>query len=337
MKRNKIIAIVARIVGVVILLTGLRMIGEGVYNYIDEHNQKDWVSISAYVVDVKSEYSHSSTKRTSRARYDITYQYEVDGIEYSDILYNRSKPLAIGDTVKIKYDPDLPSDSTDILSPSIGNMALFIGFGGVLSLVGFFLSGIWALIQRIRRKGQPIEKEELPPEEYITPDNNMKKPKSVSKALVLKIASIVVALGVIMISIKFFPGTKSVDIQTFRVSADAAGYVTENSTTKLREEWRVDSMLVEAASFDNGKIRMDFCVMDTADSSENLYDGMTLPLTDGEVIDSSGMIHEFYSVENETNYVAKIRIRDTIIYVSALSECKNDVIKILDELGYWKE
>ncbi len=336
MKRNKIISTAARIVGVVILLTGLRMIGEGVYNYINEHNQKDWISVSAYVIDVKSEYSHSSTKRGSRARYDITYQYEVDGVEYSDILYNRSKPLAIGDTVKVKYDPDSASDSTDILSPSIGNLVLFIGFGGVLSLAGFFLSGIWALIQKIRRKGQPVEKEELPPEEYITPYNDTKKPKSVSKAFVLKIASIVVVLGVIMISIKFFPGTKSVDVQTFRAFADAAGYVTENSTTKLSEEWRVGSMLVESASFDNGKIRMDFCVMDTADSSEQLYNGMTLPIENGEITDNGGMVHEIYSVENEEQYIAKIRIRDTVIYVSALLEYKSEAIELLETIGYWK-
>lgn len=36
-------------------------------------------------------------------------------------------------------------------------------------------------------------------------------------------------------------------------------------------------------------------------------------------------------------YVAKVRIRDTVLYVSALEEYKAEVIEILETLGYWKE
>lgn len=43
--------------GIIVLILGIRMIGEGIYNYIDEHNQKDWISTTAYVIDISSEYS----------------------------------------------------------------------------------------------------------------------------------------------------------------------------------------------------------------------------------------------------------------------------------------
>ena len=62
-----------------------------------------------------------------------------------------------------------------------------------------------------------------------------------------------------------------------------------------------------------------------------------LPVTDGEKQDLDGMVHELASAENAELYVAKVRIRDTIIYVSAKVEYKAEVIEILDTLGYWKE
>lgn len=77
--------------------------------------------------------------------------------------------------------------------------------------------------------------------------------------------------------------------------------------------------------------------MDTANSAAVLFNGMTLPVTDGDVKDSDGTVHEFYSVESETLYAAKIRISDTVLYVLAKAECKPKAEKLLKELGYWKE
>lgn len=152
-----IFIVLFRIVGIFMLIQGIRMVGEGVYNYIDEHNQQDWISTTAYVVDISSEYSSSSTKHSSRVRYDITYQYEVEGESYSDVLHNRDKALGIGEGIKIKYDPNAPEDSTDILKPSLNNLMVFLVFGVLMSTVGFFLSGAWALIRKIRRRGEPEE------------------------------------------------------------------------------------------------------------------------------------------------------------------------------------
>ena len=157
-----IFVLMFRILGIIVLFLGIRMIGEGIYNYIDEHNQKDWVSTTAYVVDITSEYSSSSRRNPSRVEYDITYQYEVGGEKYSDILYNRDKALGLGTPVGIKYDPDNPSDSTDILEPSVHNLIVFLVCGLLIGTAGFFLSGAWALIRKIRRKGKPEEEEELP-------------------------------------------------------------------------------------------------------------------------------------------------------------------------------
>ena len=43
MKRNSIIRFVFRIIGVVILILGLRMIAEGTITYIEQHQQSEWI------------------------------------------------------------------------------------------------------------------------------------------------------------------------------------------------------------------------------------------------------------------------------------------------------
>ena len=334
-KKSLIFAIVLRLVGIFILIQGIRMVGEGVYNYIDEHNQQDWISISAEVIDISSEYSSSSRKHSSRVRYDITYEYEVDGKTYSDKLYNRDKAMALGDKVKVKYDPDAPENSTNILSPSLNNLIVFLVFGTIFAAMGFFLSGAWALIHKIRNRGK-TEEEILPPEEYIAPEIIKKEPKSSTKMIVRNIVITVIALCAVFLSIKLFSGTQEVDTDRFKEVVENAGYTTTDTTYELSQNWKVGSMMKEAVSFNDGNIRMDFCVMDTADSASVVYNGMILPISDGEKQEHDGIVHELYSVENDSLYVAKIRIRDTVIYVSAQTEYKSDVVELLEELGYWK-
>lgn len=135
-KKSFIFTAVFRIMGIVVLILGIRMVGEGVYNYINEHNQSDWISTTAYVVDISSGYTGFLKNRS--VKYDITYQYEVDSKEYTDKLYNRSKPMELGDTVKIKYDPNAHECSTYILVPSVKNLIIFLVFGAVLTTIGFF-------------------------------------------------------------------------------------------------------------------------------------------------------------------------------------------------------
>lgn len=167
MKKSLLFTAAFRIMGIILLVLGIRMVGEGIYNYIDEHHQTDWIVTTASVVDVSSKYSSSRHNRD--ISYDITYAYAVDGNSYSGVLYNRTREMAMRDTVTVKYDPDAPENSTDILAPSLKNLIVFLVFGTILGLIGFFLSGLWALIHRIRHRGEPEEEEILPPEEYVQP------------------------------------------------------------------------------------------------------------------------------------------------------------------------
>lgn len=332
-----IFVVLLRLIGIFILIQGVRMVGEGVYNYIDEHNQQDWISTTAYVIDISSEYLSSSTKRSSRVRYDITYQYEVAGKSYSDILYNRSQAMALGDSVKIKYNPEAPGNSTDILKPSLNNLIVFLILGTLMITLGFFMSGTWTMIRKIRKRGQAEVEEILPLEEYVKPEEVRQSSRNSGKAILLRLSLAAVVVSVIILSTKLFPGTQAVDAERFIDVVEAEGYITTDTTDELSQSWKVGSMLKEAVSFNDGNIRMDFCVMDTADSASVLYNGMTLPLSEGEKQEHNGIVQELYSIESDTLYAAKIRIRDTVIYVSAKIEYKSEVVNLLETLGYWKD
>lgn len=57
MKKGTVFTILFRLLGIIALISGIRLIGGGIYNYVDEHNRKDWVPTIAYVTDVSGEYS----------------------------------------------------------------------------------------------------------------------------------------------------------------------------------------------------------------------------------------------------------------------------------------
>lgn len=175
----------------------------------------------------------------------------------------------------------------------------------------------------------------MPLEEYVDLETIKQEPKKSAQLIVRKIVITAVVLCGIFLTMKLFPGSKEIGTERFREVAASAGYMTMDATDELRQNWKVGSMLKEAVSFNDGNIRMDFCVMDTADSASVLYNGMTFPVSDGEKQKHRGIVHELYSMENDTLYVAKIRIRDTMIYVSAKAEYKPEVVELLDELGYW--
>lgn len=171
MKRNSIIRFVGRIVGLIILILGLRMMVEGPLNYVEQRKQTDWIETRAEIIDISSRTEHYGARnRKSRTVYDITFQYEANGTVYTDEFVNHSTIRMVGDGIAIKYNPDAPENSTTTLSPSISDLLVFVIFGVLFATLGFFLSGLFALIRKIIRMGNPEEEEILPPEEYTRTD-----------------------------------------------------------------------------------------------------------------------------------------------------------------------
>lgn len=339
MIRNKILRIAFCIAGIVCMIMGIRMIIGGPMEYIKQREQMDWPEIRAEIVDISSRVERSGGVKHNRSTtyYDFIIEYEVAGKVYTNESRSHTQIRMVGDSITVKYDPNAPETFTTALTPSIMEMMLLMAFGAIFATVGFFVSGAFALIQKWRRRGLPEEKEELPPEEYVDPKTLEAEKKTRLPRFLQRLIFVVVSLTVIFLSIKFFPGTKSVDTEEFQSAAESNGYVTVDVTDKLRQDWRVGSMLEEAVSVDDGTVRIDFCVMDTVPSAQQIFHGMNLPITDGEVTDNGGTLHELYSVETDSIYVAKIRITNTVIYVWTPLEQKADVVDLLETIDYWKE
>lgn len=339
MIRNKILRIAICISGIVCMILGVRMIISGPIGYIKQQEQIEWPEISAVIVDVSSRVERSGSVKHSRSTtyYDFIIEYEVAGKVYNNESRNHTKIRQVGDSITVKYDPNAPEAFTTALTPSVMEMVLLMVFGAIFATIGFFVSGSFALIQKWRRRGMPEEKEELPPEEYVDPQTVADERAARFPRALQRLLFVVVSLVIIFVSIKFFPGKQSVTAEQFQNAAECKGYVTVDTTETRRQDWRAGSMLEEAVSVDNGAVRIDFCVMDTRPSAQQLYYSMNLPITDGKVEENSGSVHELYSVETDSVYVAKIRVTDTIIYVWTPIELKADVVELLDSIGYWKD
>lgn len=83
-------------------------------------------------------------------------------------------------------------------------------------------------------------------------------------------------------------------------------------------------------------MRIDFCVMDSTDSARRIYSGMTLPVKDGEEYTYKGTNYTFFSIEDDNLYTAKIYSGNTVIYVAASHECRDELVDLLRQMGYYK-
>ena len=151
--------------GVVTLLIGIFMFYMGANTYIQSYKQTDWVFGSAYITDI-SELNRSGVGR-GRISYSMTYEYFVDGTRYTGEYGPLANSIEVGKSIRIKYDPNAPENSTGILAPGGNDLALVI-IGTVLAVPGFFMSGILGVLRRFLRKllGRDIpDGAEAPPKE----------------------------------------------------------------------------------------------------------------------------------------------------------------------------
>ena len=145
--RRKILALV----GVLFCLGGCYFGYFGISNYQMQQSQKDWPVTDAAAISVERRRESSGGIRHSSSRwvYDITYEYTVGGTVYTGEIIGTVSQKEIGESFSIKYDPKVPSVSTDILSPQPDALAANL-LGGL-----FFLAmGIWAIVFPPGRKSK---------------------------------------------------------------------------------------------------------------------------------------------------------------------------------------
>ena len=159
MKRNSsrltdgISRILITVMGIVMMIAGIRLLIMAVDNFIQPIRHADWVTTSANVTDISETVIKNNFFRNKRTRihYTWTYEYVVDGTHYTGEFGPLANSVTVGKSIQIKFDPDAPENSTGFIEPSFSDIVLAV-IGLVVAVLGFFLSGAFALLRKALRR-----------------------------------------------------------------------------------------------------------------------------------------------------------------------------------------
>lgn len=199
MKNDSVFRSVIQGWGVAALLIGLFMFYMGANTYIQSYKQTDWVFGTAYITGI----SQLNGGRVGRGgiSYSMTYEYEVDGMRYTGEYGPLANSIEVGKSIRIKYDPNAPENSTGILAPGGNDLALVI-IGTILAVPGFFMTGILGLLRRLLRG---LHRSEIP--DYAPPEEERAAPPKAhipsARDIVMGIRNILRTLAPILIFLLF--------------------------------------------------------------------------------------------------------------------------------------
>ena len=128
--------------GAIFSIAAVLMLWTGIDDYTTQLKQVDWPITEATVlyVEEKIEGHNLPGKGGTHTSYDIYYQYVVDGQMY-DGNFEQAAEAKIGETIKIKYDPNDPGYSTGTLKPSLAGVVIGIVMG-VAAIIAFVLANV---------------------------------------------------------------------------------------------------------------------------------------------------------------------------------------------------
>lgn len=335
-KQNRSLFKYFRFMGLVMLIVGIGLIADGIGNYVDQSRQKGWITTAATVTDVSSKEDSSSSLHNSHITYYImAYEYAVDGKTYTGRTGRMSSPRLVGTVITVKYNPEVPEENTAILSPDTRDLVVLLILGTAIAVVGFFLSGVLELLRSLLRRTHTEELKKSVSKTDTGFDSSAIA-KIPAKQWVPRLAAWLLAFVALVLFVKFFLTSGAADLDKFRKAAAAAGYTAVDSTEDIRQRWGVGSMLIRSVSVHEDSLRLDFCRLDSADGCRRIYAAATLPIT-GEVTESNTFTGQVYAVDSPTNFAAKIRSGQMLLYVFTTQEDKADVLAFLESVGWWSE
>ena len=335
-KQNRKFPLYFRLMGYVMMVVGIVLIVNGIKDYAEQSRQNDWLTTQATVTDVSSHVvrSHGSGNRSS-TYYTLVYEYTVNGETYTGKSGQLSSPRLVGDVITVKYDPEAPEESTTTLSPHTRDLVVLLVLGTAIAVVGFFLSGVLELLRSLLRRTHTEELKKSVPETDTGFDSTAIA-KIPAKQWVPRLAAWLLAFVALVLFVKFFLTSGAADLDKFRKAAAAAGYTAVDSTEDIRQSWGIGSMLIRSVSVHEDSLRLDYCRLDSADACYRFYAAATLPIT-GEVTESNTFTGQVYAVDSPTNFAAKIRSGQIMLYVYTTQEGKADVLAFLEAAGWWSE
>ena len=257
----------------------------------------------------------------------------MDGETYTGRTGRMSSPRLVGTAITVKYNPGAPEENTATLSPNTHNLVVLLIFGTAIAVAGFFLSGVLELLRSLLRRTH-TEEPKKSASETDTGFDSTAIAKIPAKQWVPRLAAWLLAFVAVVLFVKFFLTSGAADLDEFRNAAAATGYTAVDSTEDVRQRWGIGSMLIRSVSVHEDSLRLDYCRLDSADGCRRLYAAATLPIT-GEVTEGNTFTGQVYAVDSPTNFAAKIRSGQIMLYVYTTQEDKADVLAFLETVGWW--
>lgn len=145
---------IVKIIGVIFICAAVYFAIVSVSNYLQQLDAQDWKATLANVTDVEEYQKSTGTRRHrgSRTVYDISYEYYIGDHRYTGEIIESSTYQAVGDSITIKYDPDSPEHSTDIMEPHADALIINLLFAFLFGAIGVKISGLLSLLPWFRKK-----------------------------------------------------------------------------------------------------------------------------------------------------------------------------------------
>lgn len=316
-KRTYIIKIIFPIICIIV---GALLSGYITVEYSNDCKKANWQPAEATVTDMDSYETSGDTRRTI---YIITYNYEVNGVEYTADIRSEV-PSQVGRSINIKYNPDEPSKSTTITTPDTSKFIIILFFGIVLIFGGIIFT---VVIWKNRLIFTDVEYDKSEP--YYQGTNQ----KSVSKSYLKTILFFACFLVLAVILMYFQPfAQKNIKSNDFVQMMQSEGYTAENSLEEAQKDFGMGSIITEAYSVNTYNIRIDYCVLNSSKNAKLLYDSASLPADTYTVTDK-----QFLGSQNDNFFYCKAYINNTFVYGGCKIEQKDKLLQLLENMGYYSE
>lgn len=132
------------IMGWIFMAVALGNLVGGIKLYTRQLQQQDWILTEAVVTDVSQQVRHSGAGRhsSSTTYYYADYLYTVDGVDHTGATGGSVTYRVTGERLQVKYDPQDPASSTEVLQPQTGALYVNLGACVVFGALGFLMSGL---------------------------------------------------------------------------------------------------------------------------------------------------------------------------------------------------
>ena len=310
---------------IICIIVGILLSGYATTEYINDCQKVKWQPTEAIVTDmdsyVTSVYGSRHTRR-NRTIYIITYNYEVNGIEYTNEIRSEV-PSQVDRNINIKYNPDEPSKSTTITAPDT-SLFIIVFFGIVLIFGGVIFT---VIIWKNRFIFTDIEYDKSEP--YYQGPNR----KSVSKSYLKTILFFACFLILTFVLMYFQPfAQKNINSNDFVQIMHSEGYTAENSLEKTQKEFGMGSIITESYSVNTYNIRIDYCVLNSNKNAKLLYDSASLSADTYTITNK-----QFLGSQDNEFFYCKAYINNTFVYGACKIEQKDKLLQILKDMGYYSK